>query len=186
MRGGSDRRCTGLPIVLLLVALVAARARAAAPFVVEDADVLESGACQLESWVAWPRGGHDYWALPACTPAGRVELQAGYAQMRSGSQRTDLVQLQAKAVVLPLDDSPVAVALVAFAQPQRDNATGAAWHTDWGFVVPLTVKLVPDTLALNLNAAILHGGAPSRTTGAWGASLDWKPDERCWSPRAFG
>lgn len=163
---------------LLGAAVAAPWSRAAGPFVVEDAGILEPGACQLETWARWPRGGHDYWVLPACNPWGRVEYQTGYAQARDGSTRTDLVQLQAKAVVLPLDASPVGVRVLAFAQPQRENTPGAPWRTEWGFVVPVTVPLVPDALSLNLNGAILHGGAPSKTTGAWGASLEWRPGER--------
>jgi len=42
-------------------------------FVVDDAGVVDSGACQLEGWV----GEEEFWILPACSPFPRGEIALG-------------------------------------------------------------------------------------------------------------
>jgi hypothetical protein len=81
------------PVVQQAVALVLALlcegtrvdvAQAARPFVVDDARVVDPGACQVESWFKRNPSSHELWALPACNVRG-FELTAGAGALHDSS-----------------------------------------------------------------------------------------------------
>ena len=54
-------------------------AYAARPLIVDDARIVDSKACQVESWARKNTGSVEFWALPACNFTGNFELTAGSA-----------------------------------------------------------------------------------------------------------
>ncbi|MEO8441651.1 MAG: hypothetical protein ABI547_04140, partial [Betaproteobacteria bacterium] len=54
--------------VVLVAVISAAGAHAARPMVVDDARLVDPGACQLETWRRFNRDSHETWALPGCNP----------------------------------------------------------------------------------------------------------------------
>ncbi len=60
-----------------LSALLHVPAKAARPFVTDDARLTTAGSCQLESWTRFYADSTEVWALPACNPTGNLELTLG-------------------------------------------------------------------------------------------------------------
>ena len=94
--------------ILLLVCLLSGlpSARAARPFVVDDARIVDKGACQIETWHrANADSGAENWALPACNPFGRVEITFGGGSLSSPAGARDQTdyQVQAKTLFKPLE-----------------------------------------------------------------------------------
>jgi hypothetical protein len=55
-------------------------AHAGRPLVTDDAGIVEARACHVESWLQDESGSRAFWALPACNPAGNLELTLGGAR----------------------------------------------------------------------------------------------------------
>lgn len=120
------------PCAILFLAACSQAAFAGAPLVTDDADVIEAGSCQFETWVSSVRGGHDYWAVPACNAFANVELSLGVG----GVNPPDLPSsqqfvLQAKTVFAGEEDvwSFGAVAGIAHDNgPTADGASSRAYY----------------------------------------------------------
>lgn len=83
----------------------ASTAWAGAPLVTDDAAVLASKTCQLETWIFATRDSREYWALPACNFTGNLELAAGGARTHADDgESASVIQLQAKTVLFATDD----------------------------------------------------------------------------------
>ena len=62
-------------------------AHAARPLIVDDARIVDSKACQVESWARKNTDSYEFWALPTCNFTGNFELTAGSAVI-TGSETT--------------------------------------------------------------------------------------------------
>lgn len=60
-----------------LLALTTWSAHSAQAPVADDARLFDAGACQLESWMRANREATEFWALPGCSAAGKLELALG-------------------------------------------------------------------------------------------------------------
>lgn len=88
------QRAALLPVLFFCASLPALAAR---PFVTDDARVIDSGGCQLETFVKQQRklNEREFWFLPGCNPTGRVELTAGRVWVDGsapGDSRFNLLQ----------------------------------------------------------------------------------------------
>ena len=70
---------------LLPLLLLPAAAHASRPMSTDDAAVVDTGSCQMESWVQRNAIQTEWWAVPACGVAPGWELAAGTASVRSRS-----------------------------------------------------------------------------------------------------
>ncbi|MCA3130589.1 MAG: hypothetical protein ING80_05445 [Rhodocyclaceae bacterium] len=148
------RRLAAVLLCCLPLPLLAAR-----PFIVDDARVVDRGACQVESWVKHTPGGQEWWALPACNPFG-VELTAGGGALFGGPGDRDHAdyQFQAKVLARPLETNAWGWGVAAGAIRHADiNVRQNLWG-NYYFYVPVSRSFADDRLVLLFNA----GGIDSR------------------------
>jgi hypothetical protein len=101
-----------LALLLVLLATLPA-ARAARPFVTDDARVVDQGGCQVETFVKRQQklNEREFWFLPACNPFG-AELTLGRSWVDGnapGDSRVNI--LQAKTLIKPLETNGSGYAL---------------------------------------------------------------------------
>ena len=144
---------TGLSLSCLLVALTTMMAGPAdaQQFVVDDAGITDSGACQVEGWVGESAG----WLLPACTPIGRVEftLGVGYLDEAEGTETNRQVEYvaQAKVALLPDDPERVGLSVVGgFGFDPFAQVTGVPLETVLAYL-PMTYTLADGRAQFHLN-----------------------------------
>jgi hypothetical protein len=62
-------------------------AHAARPMITDDARIVDTKSCQIESWVKKSHDSTEYWALPACNFTGNLELTFGGAWSNDAEDR---------------------------------------------------------------------------------------------------
>ena len=69
-------------LLLLALLLASVEARAARPFVTDDARIVDKDGCQLETFVKRQSrfDESEFWFLPSCNPWG-AELTAGHSRV---------------------------------------------------------------------------------------------------------
>lgn len=161
---------TGIQGALILGALLLASPAFAAGghHAVDDAAILETGQCELESWFSRARGGERLLHAGAGCRVGPLELGvAGEYARQSGTSQTAW-GLQAKWATEIADKLSVGVALspawAAHVRPRYQGATLAALLT-WN---------ASETVALhaNLGRDFVHGGADENR---YGVAAEWMP-----------
>lgn len=133
----------------LLVIAIAATANAQ-QFLVDDAGIVDDGACQLEAWLGETRG----FVLPACAPIVRTELTLGFGFVDEPHgdhvhRHTELVA-QAKINLIPDDPGVLGLGVVAgVGVGPIGQAVGAAFEGLYAYV--------PATYTLATARARFHG-----------------------------
>jgi hypothetical protein len=118
-------------------------------FVVDDAPVVDPGACQLEAWHGRLAG----WALPACQLLPDLEVTAGIGWVRDFDDgwNVDYV-VQGKYALRELAANDFGLSLVAGAGlGPVAQAMGRSFHAAFAYV-PLTISTFDDRIFLHLNA----------------------------------
>jgi len=131
------------------------------PLFTDDAAVVQSKTCQVESWVSAAHDASAYWLLPACNFTGNVELTAGGARVHpDDGAGSGLIQLQAKTVVSPRREDRWAFGGVAGAIRDTGAAPGgSAYQTYYAKAVTSVFPSEPLEIDLNIGAAnTLHLG----------------------------
>ncbi len=162
------RRC----LVFLLLCLPGS-ALAARPFIVDDARVVDRGACQVESWFKNNPGSHEFWALPACNPFG-VELTVGGGVLvgPSGNREQADYQFQGKALFRPLETNGWGWGIAAGAIRHADiNLRQNLWG-NYYFYVPVSKSFADDRLVLLLNAGGLDNRDENRRGVSYGVGAE--------------
>ena len=121
-------------IACVLSAIATLSANAGQPLATDNVALVDAKACQLEAWVQSFHGGREVWALPACNPLGGLEITAGGARtMADDGDRSSLLQLQAKTVLIPPGDRAWSVGASAGAQRDTGAPHGrVAFQTYYG------------------------------------------------------
>jgi hypothetical protein len=160
-------------VIALSAAALAMPARAGEPLVTDDASILEPGVCQFESWHRWStNGGHEGWAVPACSVTSYLELGAGFARTRDAeSGGHTLLALQAKSVFLGDADGPwsagAAVSLL------RDGARESRGGFHEAALVGLaSFNVLDGRLRVHANAGVVRS-RDEFTTGVWGVATEY-------------
>ncbi len=154
-------------IAAVLLCILSASAHAARPFIVDDARVVERGACQVESWFKNNPESREVWALPACNPFG-VELTMGGGALNgsAGTREHADYQFQGKALVRPLQTNGWGWGFAAGAIRHADiNLRQNLWG-NYYFYFPVSRSLADDRLVLLFNA----GGIDNRDDNRRGLS----------------
>ncbi len=149
-------------------------ARAARPFVTDDARLTTAGSCQLEAWTRQYRSSHEFWALPACNPTGNLELTAGagVASLQGASGWSDDYALQAKTLFRPLETNGwgIGLAVGTIRHPKVNpgpNLLGNVYA-----YVPLSASFADDLLIVHMNAGWLRDKATAKSQGTWGLGTE--------------
>ncbi|MCW5624836.1 MAG: hypothetical protein KIT73_08990 [Burkholderiales bacterium] len=143
---------------------------AARPFVVDDARVVDPGACQVESWFKRNPGSHELWALPSCNVAG-FELTAGGGQLMSrepGVRDERDYQFQAKTLFRTLAPNDwgwgVAAGVVRHADINvHQNLIGSYYA-----YVPVSKSFLDDRIVLLTNVGAVVNRDEGRNGLSWG------------------
>lgn len=156
-------------VSVLLLALSPA-AYAARPFVVDDARVVDRGACQLE---AWRRNNaddsHEYWAIPACNVKGlELTLGGGYLSPEpAGHDQTDY-QFQAKTLFKELEVNGWGWGIAAGALRHADINLQQNLIGNYYFYVPISRSLLDDRIVVLGNVGGIDNRDAGRRGMTWG------------------
>lgn len=158
---------------LLAAAVCASDARAARPFVTDDARLTTAGSCQVESWSRIYPSSREVWALPACNPGGNFEVTAGggLARPDATSSSSDYI-LQGKTLFRSLAPGGWGMGL-AFGRvlhPEVNPGPNLLGNT-YAYV-PVSISLLDDRLITHVN----FGWLKDRAT--WGVGAELRLDER--------
>ena len=166
------------PAALALAALLPWGAlQAARPMVTDDARIVDAQACQVESWVKRNPDSTEYWAQPACTFTGNLELSLGAAKGKDdhGTRTTD-VALQAKTTFKPLEPDGWGWGLAV--GHVRHHANGA--RADLYANLPASVALQGERLVLHANVGWLHEREARRHRMTWGLGTEAQWSASTW------
>ncbi len=159
-----------LPFLLAVLTFLPAVAFAARPFVVDDARVVDRGACQVESWRRNNAdGSHEYWALPACNLKGlEFTLGGGYLSSDTiGRDQTDY-QFQAKTLFKPLEVNGWGYGIAAGVLRHADINLQPNLIGNYYFYVPVSRSLLDDRIVVLLNAGGVDNRDANRRGVTWG------------------
>lgn len=166
--------------LLLLAGLIAGAgsARAARPFVTDDARAVDPGGCQIESFAKQQTRSREseFWFVPGCNPLGNLEMTVGSVNLSDapGSSRT--VPLQGKTLLRPLQTNDFGLALTLGAQ---QTTPAARWNPFLNAIASVSFR--EDAVVLHANAGALNDRPASRTRGTWGLGA-----EILLTPRLYG
>ena len=177
-------------IFVWLVALLAADARAARPFVTDDARLTNANSCQLESWMRSYPDSQEFWALPACNFGGNFEVTAGggAAHNISGNRHwTSDYVFQAKTLFKPLDTNDWGIGLAAGNIHHPQINPGPNLLGNYYAYVPMSLSLRDDLFIIHANLGWLRDKASGRDQTTWGLGTEINMNQRwTWIAESFG
>lgn len=147
---------------------------AARPMNTDDANVVDPGACQLESWVKTTRQGQERWALPGCNLGLDIEWTLGGALQNLSGEATRWTQFQAKKRWRKLEPGDVGVATsVGLVDVQGRGASGLSPQQDRYLNVPMSwASTAGPIVHLNVGWVEHRLPTPAVTHGTWGLGAE--------------
>ena len=141
--------------ILLLALSLSPQVHAARPMITDDARIVDSKACQVETWIKDNRGSQEYWALPSCNFSGNLEFTAGAARTHDseGARTTDLV-LQGKTLFRTLQPNSWAWGLT-FGNASHPDASRKLISDLYAYV-PVSFSFNDDRVLLHTNLGWLR------------------------------
>lgn len=157
---------------------------AARPFVTDDARVVDTGGCQIESFIKHQRKsqGNEIWFMPGCTPVGQIELTLGGIRTDNAAEGTSSAAIaQAKVLLRELRTNDFGLALTVGAT--RINPVEPTRQAGWSpFLNAIgSLSLLDDVAVLHANVGGLRDRTLSRTRHTWGLGA-----EILLNPRLYG
>lgn len=147
-------------------------AHAAGAMNVDDAQVLDAGKCQLESWGKFNRGGTERWLNPSCNLSGNLEVSWGNAWQRDGSGvYLANSQLQGKTVFREMTPNGVGIGMLGGVVRQADgNDDGGSRQRSWNYYAKLltSFSLRDDAVLIHTNLGFNRLGKEQTTRLTWG------------------
>lgn len=136
-----------------------------ARFFTDDAGLTTEGKCQLESWVQVNQNDtHDIWAVPACNPAGNLELSLGLNYFQIDQQQDIKSTLfQGKTLFKELDTNSWGLGFAAGVIRSAQDSNDA----DFAYF-PLSISVLDDDLLLHLNLGWFRDRTTSSNRTTWG------------------
>jgi hypothetical protein len=154
--------CIGLAMLCL-------PAKAARPFVTDDARLTNAGNCQLESWSRIYHESREVWALPACNPTGNLEFTfgGGGAHENATSATSDFI-FQAKTLLKPLETDGWGVGLAAGTVRHPSIKPGPNQMGNTYAYIPFSASFLEDALIAHSNLGWLHDKETQQDVMTWG------------------
>jgi hypothetical protein len=160
---------------VLLAMMVAVNAHAARPLVVDDARIVEAGACQLEAWRRFNRDSQETWALPGCNFTGNIEFTAGSAELPVDDlgvrSYTRTVQLQGKTIFKTLDTNGYSYGLVLGGVVRSRGAADQV--PNYYAYMPFTRSLLDDRMFVHANLGVQRAGAVAADALTYGIGAEY-------------
>lgn len=143
-----DALALSLGILVLLAATALISPAAAQQYVVDDAEIVDEGACHVEAW----HGQEASWILPACQPIRNLELAvgAGFVDVGAGNRETEYA-IEAKTLFRPLTPGDWGVGLVLGVGPNPSAEPGERRFGDVYAFVPASLSIADDRVILHGN-----------------------------------
>jgi hypothetical protein len=159
----------------LAAALAGADARAARPMVVDDARIVDAGACQLETWRRFNRDSQENWALPGCNPTGNIEFTLGSAELPVDDlgvrSYTRTVQMQGKTLFKTLETNGYSYGL-AVGGVVRSRGAADQVPNYYGYM-PFTRSLLDDRMFVHANVGVQRAGELPVNSLTWGIGTEY-------------
>jgi hypothetical protein len=156
-------------VIFLLGLLFCFDARAARPFVTDDARLTTAGSCQLESWMRVYSNSQEFWALPACNPTGNLEITLGGTMAKAdGESSTSDYVLQFKTLFKSMQTNGWGLGLAVGKVHHPDTNPGPNQLGNTYAYVPLSVSFQDDRFILHSNLGWLRDTATRQDIATWG------------------
>lgn len=143
-------------LYIIILLLLSTQAKAARPFVTDDARLTSSGSCQLESWTRLYENSSEIWALPACNPFGNLEITLGEGVARDDNAATtqDYVA-QIKTLFKPLETDGWGLGFAAGRVFHPEIKPGPNLFGNSYLYVPASFSFNDDQLVIHANLGLL-------------------------------
>jgi hypothetical protein len=140
------------------------------PFTTEDAAILGSRECHVETWLDRSRVATDYWLVPACNLGAHIEWQFGGARRRE-SRRSALSEsyAQAKTVFRHDDNAAWNAGLVVGVVRRPADSLDDGWRNPY-VLVPFTIG-TPGSASLHANVGWRRDSSRRNVT-LWGIASE--------------
>lgn len=154
-------------------------ANAARPMITDDARLVDTKSCQVESWFRKTQNSKEWWALPACNVTGNLELTLGGGMLHGdGAGQTKDLVFQAKTLIKPLQTNGWGVGLsvgniVHGTSSQRPKALGDLYAN-----IPVSVAFADDVLVLHGNSGLLRERVDGSVRITWGLAAETRLSDR--------
>lgn len=170
VRGVTNRNAALNALLVGLGVAAALPAQAGRPLVTDDAAVVETGACQLETWIERTRDSHSTWLNPGCNPFGSTEFSLGGARVREvDASAFTIQQWYIKQRLRAYDETRSGFALAIGGQKVRHEDARESFLNGIA-TVPLAGEA--HLLHLNLGALRARNENRHRTRATWGLAYD--------------
>ena len=121
---------------------------AAQQYVVDDAEIVDRGACHVEAW----HGERASWLLPACQPVRNLEIAVGVGFVDEGDGRRETeYAIEAKTLFRPLAPGDWGAGLVLGVGPNPSAEPGERHFGDLYAFVPASLSIADDQLIVHGN-----------------------------------
>ena len=176
-----------LSLVFLAFLVCPPGAKAARPFVTDDARITSPESCQLESWARSYRSSTEFWALPACNPFGNLEFTLGVGYANYQTYTTSDYVFQLKTLFKELTPGNLGWGLAAGSVMHPGIAPGPNLLGNQYVYVPISYASVDARQAIHVNVGALHDKARSRRLATLGLGFEHAQTDRMqWIAETFG
>jgi hypothetical protein len=155
-------------------------ARAARPFVTDDARIVDEGGYQIETFVKHQRKfkEQEFWFLPAHNPFGRVELTLGGTAIHSALDgKSNSLIAQAKTLLKPLERNRAGYALT-IGVTRVERASPAPIETAPYVNGIGSYSFADDSVVMHTNLGARRDREAGLTRGSWGIGVEILLSER--------
>ena len=166
---------TSSSFAAVVLSLSATAAYAARPFVTDDARIVDTGGCQIETFAKLQQRENEkeLWFMPACTPAalGSTEFTLGGNQVDNAAAGTaNALIVQVKTLLKPLATDGWGFAATLGTTRQHPANVDASWSPYINLAG--SVSLAHDAVVVHVNTGQLHDRTVSRNRYTWGIGTE--------------
>lgn len=160
---------------LIILLLLSTQAKAARPFVTDDARLTSSGSCQLEGWTRLYENSSEIWALPACNPFGNFEITIGEGISRddnTGTTQDYVAQIKTLFKALETNGWGLGFAIGKVMHPEikpGPNLFGSTY-----MYLPASFSFSDDKLVVHGNIGILKENKTDITKTTFGVGSEYR------------
>jgi hypothetical protein len=162
-------------LYIIILLLLSTQAKAARPFVTDDARLTSSGSCQLESWTRLYENSSEIWALPACNPFGNLEVTLGAGVSRDDNAATTQDYIaQIKTLFKPLETNGWGIGFAAGRVFHPEINAGPNLFGNTYLYVPASFSFNDDQLVIHTNIGLLKEDKTNAIKTTFGIGSEYR------------
>lgn len=159
----------------IILLLLSTHAKAARPFVTDDARLTASGSCQLETWARVYENSSEIWALPACNPSGNFEVTLGEGISHDDHVATTRDYIaQIKTLFKPLETNGWGIGLAAGRVFHPEIKPGPNLFGNTYLYVPASFSFNDDKLVIHANLGVLKEHKTNSVKTTYGIGSEYR------------